>query len=603
MKKYIISIIIILIATTAMARTPDPALNQLQESISQAIAKVRPSVVSIKAQKQKKANGEPAVWYESIGSGFFVDDRGYIISDYHVVENAENITVSLWRSRDNHFVARVVDADKELDLVLLKIDSNEIFKPAPLGNSEHLEIGEWIISVGSPFGFEHSVTIGIISDLHRRLVIGNVTYDNMIQTDAVINQGNSGGPVIDIHGNIIGVGTAIYAPSGTYIGLGFASPINRVKHFYSRSTGVVLAAATAPVKKEAINMNKRMPNDARHQKFSNCLKCHTITTKSVVSMKAKMPHPPVAGCTKCHILVKDPVAKGPVAVSAVMPVIPIAANKNPLDTQTFGELFKTVILKLILIIMATSILFSMLGLGGGFLYVPILLACGIDFHTAATTSLVLITTAQLSATYTFYRSGLVDLKLVYELEGSTMIGAFLGGMLAHHFNITVLCLMFACTLFLASYFMMQDQSQLAGRTKSVNFSSWEFHHNFKGFEYSVDMMTGVPLTFFVGYMGGMLGVAGGWLIIPIMVVLFNIPMKIAVATSSLMVPITAFAGFLGHSITGHFDPRLALSLSVVAIIGAQIGSRISIGTESNFLRFLFAFVLSAVGLWMIIRIF
>jgi hypothetical protein len=123
-----------------------------------------------------------------------------------------------------------------------------------------------------------------------------------------------------------------------------------------------------------------------------------------------------------------------------------------------------------------------------------------------------------------------------------------------------------------------------------------------GSAYAVDMSVSTPLTFVIGFMGGLLGLAGGWLNIPLMVILFGVPMKIAIATSSLMVPATGFAGLAGHSVLGHFEIKLALSLSVITIIGAQIGSRISVKTESNLLRFVFAFVLSLVGLWMILMV-
>jgi len=244
-----------------------------------------------------------------------------------------------------------------------------------------------------------------------------------------------------------------------------------------------------------------------------------------------------------------------------------------------------------------------MGVGGGFIYVPILLSCGVDFHTAATTSLIMLTCAQLSALVNFFKSGLVDLKLVGILEFPTMIGAFMGGLLAHHFNVNLLSVMFACVLFLASYFMMQGEAQLETSQGSIVMTPWEWRHDFQGYEVRLDLMLATPLTFVVGYMGGMLGIACGWLKVPMMVVLFNIPMKIAVATSTLMVPITGFAGFLGHSVAGHFDWRLALPLSVITMIGAQIGSRLSIGTESNLLRFLFALVLSVVGLAMLVSIF
>ena len=606
MKRAILTILWILAgAKLTFGAVAQPELQQLQESINQAISHVRPSVISVKAQKKRQLEGgNPgnAIWYESVGSGFVVDDQGYVLTNLHVVDGAQNINISLWRSQQNEFSAHVVDADKSLDLALLKIESNERFEAAPMGNSDGLETGDWVICVGSPFGFKHSVSFGIVSDLHRKMVIDGTTYQDMIQTDAVINQGNSGGPLIDIDGQVVGVGTAIYAPQGTYVGLGFGIPINRVKHFVSRVTGALPAAfiraALPQTAKEPINMNKKMPNDAVHKEFSNCLECHTITQKSVVSLQAAMTHPPIAACDQCHVLVKDKPVKGPVAVAAVTPMI-----EKPMQDRTYFELFKTVIFKLALLTLVSSVLFSMMGVGGGFIYVPILLMSGVDFHTAATTSLIMLTCAQLSALVNFFKSGLVDLKLVGLLEFPTMIGAFMGGLLAHHFNVNLLSIMFACVLFLASYFMMQDKVQLGTHAGGIVVTPWEWHHEFQGYEMRLDLMLATPLTFVVGYMGGMLGIACGWLKVPMMVVLFNVPMKIAVATSTLMVPITGFAGFLGHSVAGHFDWRLALPLSVITMIGAQIGSRLSIGTDSNLLRFLFALVLSVVGLAMLVSIF
>ena len=597
----VITIVVLAWPDTGRATVADPSLQQFQESINQAVAIVRPSVVSVKAEKKsRQAGGNGFIWYESVGSGFVVDSRGYILTNYHVVEDAANIIVSFWRSNNNKYQATIANVDRALDLALLKVNSIEPFEVAVMGNSEMLETGDWVLSVGSPFGFEHSVTMGIVSDLNRQMNIGNVSYKNMIQTDAVINQGNSGGPLVDIHGRVVGVGTAIYAPGGTYAGVGFAIPINRARHFFTRVTGAMQVALKKPVAvnkgKEPVNLNKRVPNDKVHKKFSDCTTCHTISQKSVVSLKAAVPHPAVGACDICHILVNDPVTRGPVTVAAVSPML----SKDILAVPYF-VLFKTVILKLALLTLVASIVFSMLGVGGGFLYVPILLFCGIDFHTAATTSLLMLTTAQLSALYTFFKSDLVDLRLALELEIPTVIGAFAGGLLAHYLNISLLYVMFSCVLFLASYFMLQDRTQLEGHAKSVRISSMIMTHKFGGHMYSVDLMVAAPLTFAVGYMGGTLGLAGGWLKVPIMVVLFNIPMKIAVATSSLMVLFTGFSGFLGHSVAGHFDPRLALSLSVVTVIGAQIGSRLSIKTDSGLLRFIFAFVLGGVGLWMLLR--
>lgn len=305
------------------------ALQQLQEDFNKAVATVRPAVVSIKAEKKDQAMGvkDPApLWYESIGSGFIVDERGFVVTNYHVVRQATSITVSLWRSQRTEYTAEVVDADESLDLALLKIGNNESFVPAILGNAGRLEVGDWVLCMGSPFGFEHTVTCGIVSALNRSLVIEGRAYNGMIQTDAVINLGNSGGPLIDIYGRVVGVGTAIYAPEGTCIGLGFAIPINRVRAFFTRVTGAQTVALTVPMaqsvvpkEKESVNLNEPMPKDAAHKSFTDCTRCHTVSQKIVVSLKAPMPHPAIGPCEKCHFLINDPVARGPVPVAAVRP--------------------------------------------------------------------------------------------------------------------------------------------------------------------------------------------------------------------------------------------------------------------------------------------
>jgi len=566
-------------------------LVQFQDEINHAVSQVRPAIVSVNAVKKKGTNG---IWYESLGSGIIIDERGYILTNFHVVENSKSIHIKLWRSGNNNFPASIVDQNKDIDLAILKINSLEQFQPAKMINSDTIEVGDWILSVGNPFGFHHTVTLGIISDLHRELQIGDVIYHDMIQTDTVINQGNSGGPVIDIKGNVVGVGTAIYAPSGSYSGLGFAIPINRAKHFYSRITGAIPVAAQKPVKKVPIDLNKKMPNDAKHKKFSDCTSCHTIIKKMVANVQQKMPHPAIGDCKKCHILVNERVAGG---------AVPVAFNTVNTTTDIsqlpFTDLFHNIILKLSVLILVASIIFTMLGLGGGFLYVPILISCGVDFHTAATTSLIMITTAQLSALYNFYKSELVDVKLFFELELPTMLGAFAGGMLASSFDVNTLHIVFAFSLFFASFFMTKGDSAFKGVGLQIS-SGWNCHHNFSGYQYTVNMIAAIPLNLIVGFTSGMLGLAGGWLTVPIMVVLFNIPMKIAVATSSLMIPVTAFSGFLGHSIAGHLNVSLALSLSIITIIGAQIGSRLSIDADSNLLRLIFAMILGIVGMAMLI---
>jgi len=322
----IVLILCPLVVDRSQTLAADPVLEQLQQDLNMAVAAARPSIVSIRAEKRMNAGQDNApLLYESIGSGFIVDERGYVLTNHHVVEDSRNITVNLWRSQGNTaYSAQIVDADRSLDLALLKLAGNERFIAARMGNSDRIRMGDWVLSVGSPFGFEHTVTLGIVSDTHRDLVINSVPYNGMIQTDAVINQGNSGGPLLDIYGNVVAVGTAIYAPNGTSTGVAFSIPIKRAMHFYTLTTGAMTAAAIAPAAppaagaKEAINLNDRMPKDAKHKEFSDCTECHTITKKSVANLQVPMPHPMVGSCDICHIMVNEPVAHGPTPVAAIV---------------------------------------------------------------------------------------------------------------------------------------------------------------------------------------------------------------------------------------------------------------------------------------------
>jgi serine protease Do len=170
---------------------------------------------------------------ESLGSGFFINSDGYILTNNHVVRDADNIIVRL--SDTKEFEATVVGTDSETDIAVLKIDSDEPMPYLEFGDSDSILVGDWAIAVGNPFpqlGLDRTVTVGVISALGRSgLVFGpdNPVYQNYIQTDASINPGNSGGPLIDIHGKVVGINSAIVSPSGGNIGIGFAVPINLAK--------------------------------------------------------------------------------------------------------------------------------------------------------------------------------------------------------------------------------------------------------------------------------------------------------------------------------------------------------------------------------------
>lgn len=156
----------------------------------------------------------------SLGSGFIIDKEGYIVTNNHVVENADKIKVIL--SNENEYDADIIGRDPNTDLALIKIKAENELPVVELGNSDEIQVGEWVIAIGSPFGLEHTVTAGIISAKGR--VIGSGPYDDFLQTDASINPGNSGGPLIDMNAKVIGINTAIIAGGGG--GIGFAIPVN-----------------------------------------------------------------------------------------------------------------------------------------------------------------------------------------------------------------------------------------------------------------------------------------------------------------------------------------------------------------------------------------
>ncbi|MFC1812887.1 DegQ family serine endoprotease [Thermodesulfobacteriota bacterium] len=158
----------------------------------------------------------------SLGSGFIIDKGGYIVTNNHVIENADQIEIKL--NDGEEFEAEIVGRDPSTDLALLKIKSGRSLPYAEPGDSDKLKVGEWVVAIGSPFGLEHTVTAGIVSAKGR--VIGSGPYDDFIQTDASINPGNSGGPLINMEGEVVGINTAIIAGGQ---GIGFAVPINAAK--------------------------------------------------------------------------------------------------------------------------------------------------------------------------------------------------------------------------------------------------------------------------------------------------------------------------------------------------------------------------------------
>ena len=228
------------------------SFNQLAEMVSPAVVNIR-TVKTIKGggpvlrQFQRDPRGRQGPFKDfferffgedmqkefkqpSLGSGFIIDKEGFVVTNNHVIEDADQIKVKLKDERE--YDATIVGRDPNTDIALLKIDSGEDLPTAKLGDSDELKVGQWVVAIGSPFGLEHTVTAGIVSAKGR--VIGSGPYDDFIQTDASINPGNSGGPLLNLNGEVVGINTAIVAGGH---GIGFAIPINLAK-------GIIVALKT-----------------------------------------------------------------------------------------------------------------------------------------------------------------------------------------------------------------------------------------------------------------------------------------------------------------------------------------------------------------------
>jgi len=213
------------------------------ESFADLAEKLMPSVVNISTTQTIKTRSNPFPFQfppgspfedmfkefqkpaerkvNSLGSGFIIKKNGTIVTNNHVIANADDIVVIV---NNKEYEAKVLGEDPYADVAVLKIQSSETFKPVQFGNSDKARVGDWVVAIGNPFGLGGTVTSGIISARNRD--VGLTRYDDFIQTDASINQGNSGGPLFNLEGKVIGINTAILSPSGTNSGIGFAIPAN-----------------------------------------------------------------------------------------------------------------------------------------------------------------------------------------------------------------------------------------------------------------------------------------------------------------------------------------------------------------------------------------
>ena len=237
----------ILIISFIVGFLPKVSAQDVPESFADLAERLMPSVVNISTTTTVITNSNPFPGFQfppgspfedmfkefgtpqkrkssALGSGFIIDSKGVVITNNHVITGAEDIVVTV--NGDKDYKAKVIGADPLSDIAVLQLDSKETFVPVKFGNSDKARIGDWVIAIGNPLGLGRTVTAGIISARNRS--IGLSRYEDFIQTDASINSGNSGGPLFDMNGNVIGINTAILGRSGN-IGIGFSIPSNSAK--------------------------------------------------------------------------------------------------------------------------------------------------------------------------------------------------------------------------------------------------------------------------------------------------------------------------------------------------------------------------------------
>lgn len=239
---------------------PPTAVVQLQDAFADVAENVMPCVVNISTTKtvkfqhpffdeffgddlfdkffrgpRNREDRQREFKQQSLGSGFIIRPEGYIVTNFHVIEQADEVLVTLGGTNGDsngeeseEFKAEVVGTDPDTDLAVLKIDAGRDLPAVPMGDSKALRIGDWSIAIGNPFGLENTLTVGVVSAKGRYTQQLRSPYVDYIQTDAAINPGNSGGPLVNIRGEVIGVNTAIYSRTGGYMGVGFAIPVNTV---------------------------------------------------------------------------------------------------------------------------------------------------------------------------------------------------------------------------------------------------------------------------------------------------------------------------------------------------------------------------------------
>ncbi|HIJ90561.1 MAG: trypsin-like peptidase domain-containing protein [Desulfobulbaceae bacterium] len=312
------------------------AVGDVQISYHGIIDAIRPAVVSIDAAMKIVPNAANQgmvdqfpndVAFNKIGSGVIIDPNGYVLSSYHVIAGAEALKATVYGPGGaTEYPLKMVKGDLRTDMALLRIQGTGPFPHATLGDSDAARTGDMVLTVGNPFGFEQTVTSGMISSRNRTLQVGDAIFENLIQTDSAINRGSSGGPMLNVRGEVIGINTAIFAPTGVFNGIGFAIPINRAAELVG---GVVDFNNTAPagITGQLVAMTSQGRQVGNAYRMPN-------------GQMVTPPHTPRGSCVDCHpqLFLQQHTAQPGVAANAdpffMMPqqqqgVMPLGAGAGP----------------------------------------------------------------------------------------------------------------------------------------------------------------------------------------------------------------------------------------------------------------------------------
>jgi len=251
-------------------------------------------------------------------------------------------------------------------------------------------------------------------------------------------------------------------------------------------------------------------------------------------------------------------------------------------------------------VLAIAMIMAMTGRGGGNFYVPLLVASGQPMHEAATSGQFILVFAAMTAMFVFHKHKMVDWKLALVIDPPTDIMAFVGGYFSGLASGVALKFVLAGLLILAGFLMLL---KVRNRPILQHSRPGFWHRNFGNEAYVVNLWIAIPITAVAGLAAGAVGISGGSFKVPLMVLLCGVPMHVAVGTSSAMVAVTAFMGFLGHSSVGHFDYRSAIPVACVAIIGSFLGGRLALKTKTKALKTVFALTTLAAAVFMTLNAF